>query len=255
MTEPAPTTGRTVLVFAPPEATATTALMEALQGVQAGPELVNQVALGLGRLCHRPPGVPPPTAVIILGAMSGLPVSAIARAVRGLPGLSEVPLIITSDAPLDLPRCATCAPPVDTAAICRLATTDAAAWPAPGAAASPAGEEVFDPVPLRRFDQMSPGTSRDVILALRKDLQLTTERIPGLLAIGDLDALAKVAHKLKGSSGSVGAVELARLCSQLERVAKAGDAAASRSAAEAVPPAIARLEERLSAFSAGPPAP
>ena len=68
--------------------------------------------------------------------------------------------------------------------------------------------------------------------------------IPDLMTANDLPALAKVAHKLKGSSGTIGAIALAHACAALERLATHHDPAYGP-AAQAVLEAIAQLDEHL----------
>ena len=104
---------------------------------------------------------------------------------------------------------------------------------------------VFDPTPLRQIDEDVPGTSHLIVAILRKDLAYAEQAFPALIAADDLGALAKAAHKLKGSSGSVGALEVSQACSQLEVAAKAGERAALAPAHATVIAAVLRLRPEL----------
>lgn len=65
------------------------------------------------------------------------------------------------------------------------------------------------------------------------------------VAVGDLDALAHLAHRLKGGAGALGAAALADAAARLEALARAGDGAPLPAALDAldalVPPTLAAL--------------
>ncbi|MBI5625989.1 MAG: PAS domain S-box protein [Nitrosomonadales bacterium] len=68
---------------------------------------------------------------------------------------------------------------------------------------------------------------------------------------GDPEAVAQSAHRIKGASRMVGAMELEGICAAIERAAKKGDLDSARRAAEVLlDEAIARVEAAISTFIA-----
>jgi CheY-like chemotaxis protein/HPt (histidine-containing phosphotransfer) domain-containing protein len=131
MPDPATASGRPILVLAPADDACAAALIPALRQAGHEPTLVNQVSQGLGLLCRRPAGVPLPGLVIIVDGLSGLGGPAIAKAVRGLPDLTSLPILLLGEAASNLPFCTALPHPLDVAAVCRLAACEAAAWNSP----------------------------------------------------------------------------------------------------------------------------
>lgn len=375
MTNASTPVGRTALVFAPAGHPDASILIQALQGAAIGAVLATRASQGLSLLCNRPTQVQP-AVVIILGGLPGLSGPAIGKAVRSLPGLGEMPLIVVGEAPLDLPRCTVLTPPIDAASICRLAAVDPEAWPPPIAAkqvplsaavaevvlvvddssvirlitstqarfcghpvetcadgkealvriaaggvalilvncrlshldsfetsqeirrgeagtdrhlpiialtvdtsaecrqrclqsgmddclilpldqdhllaairawypTGPAAAAVLTPGPLQRIDLQVPGAAQEIVALFRHDLKRVQEDLPRLLADADVRPLVAAMHKLKGASGSIGAIELARACATLEQSARQGDLASDHTEGKAMLAAINRLDERL----------
>jgi HPt (histidine-containing phosphotransfer) domain-containing protein len=63
---------------------------------------------------------------------------------------------------------------------------------------------------------------RDVLEGFAADARGSLRRMQGHVRIGDAASLAREAHRLKGSSGTVGAIRLADECLEIERAARAG---------------------------------
>lgn len=63
----------------------------------------------------------------------------------------------------------------------------------------------------------------------------------------DLDTIARAAHRLKGTSGMIGAMGLARVAEAMERSAKADDLPSVRCLSDAFSQEIQRLAERIRA--------
>lgn len=84
---------------------------------------------------------------------------------------------------------------------------------------------VFDPEPLRRLESGSPGISKAVIEVYRRDLRAFMEAAPAILRGGDAEVMRRAAHKLKGSSGSIGARELQACALRLEAACRERGAA------------------------------
>jgi HPt (histidine-containing phosphotransfer) domain-containing protein len=64
----------------------------------------------------------------------------------------------------------------------------------------------------------------------------------------DLTSLGRIAHKLKGTSGSLGAMDLHQACSDLDRVARNQDEAACAQAVPVVLQVVDRLRPILASF-------
>jgi HPt (histidine-containing phosphotransfer) domain-containing protein len=84
----------------------------------------------------------------------------------------------------------------------------------------PALASVLDPASLQRLHELDPeGANRVVERVLRAFETSLTRLLPQssqALAQGDHEMLRHVAHTLKSSSASVGALELSRCCSEIE---------------------------------------
>ncbi len=242
-----------VLILAAADAAGATTLVSALEA--QGRTCIHSAQLGqaLVLLGRKPADGPDITLAIISTPITGLGVPAIAQALRSLPGRGQLPILVSGTPPAGLARCA--ALPGDPAAVCRLAAQDPAAWPVapppPPAAATVPALPVLDSGPLRKLDAASPGALAEIAASMQQDLAEAATGIPRLLGGDDpgqplqLAALARLAHKLKGSSGSIGGAELSRCSAELEHAARAGEIERSRSAATTVLAALPRLQAAL----------
>lgn len=99
-----------------------------------------------------------------------------------------------------------------------------------GAAGSGGVAPVLDEAALGRLRQLDPDGSRGflpkVLGTYEGSLQRHLATLAGAAASGDLRLAGDVAHTLKSSSASVGAIGLSQACAAVERLARAGDAAA-----------------------------
>ena len=90
----------------------------------------------------------------------------------------------------------------------------------------------LDPAALARLRELDPegrlGVLQRVLTAFEASLVRSLGELAGLPANGGADALAAIAHTLKSSSASVGALRLAATCVEVERSARAGAPAAQR---------------------------
>jgi CheY-like chemotaxis protein/HPt (histidine-containing phosphotransfer) domain-containing protein len=121
---------------------------------------------------------------------------------------------------------------------------------APAAPSDPSARVIFDPTPLRTIDSVTPGVGRQLADILLADLVRAQATFQQLLADGALDALGRAAHKLKGASGSLGAMELSQACSDLEQATRHQDVVVSRQKVADALLAIARLQPLLTACAA-----
>jgi HPt (histidine-containing phosphotransfer) domain-containing protein len=258
-------TERSALIFAQADQDFVAVLSAAFRANNIRTVQVNLLSKGLSILYQRPSSASPPNLVIILDGLSGLNRLTIAKAVRGLPGLSNLPIIFLGDTPVQFTRCATFTFPVEVEEVCQRAMTDPDTWPTTMTETSTSPSQdttipianvadhsttkaermVFDPTPLRRFNTQGPEIRNKILAILRRNLLRARSEFPRLLSPMDFLSLENEAHKLTGSSGSIGAAELSHACAELEQFAHNGDQLNCRSTVAAVVMAIERLTERL----------
>lgn len=250
-----PDPARRILVFAPANARRMD-LSAALHAAGLVIDLATTLSQGLGQLARRPACAAPPDAVIILEALGGLTPPAIAKAVRGLPGLAAMPIIVADHDPIAAPGIVTVQPPGDPPTICLLAASDPATWVQPAfSAAAPATtppitpDAIFDPRPLAKLERDVPGTSAEILAAMLDNLAQAAVDLPRLMAAHDLVAIGKLAHRIKGSTGSIGATQCADACAALECAARQ-DPTSCPQATLVATQAIDRLSVRLRAINA-----
>jgi HPt (histidine-containing phosphotransfer) domain-containing protein len=105
------------------------------------------------------------------------------------------------------------------------------------------GAGLLDAQALARLQELDPhgqaGLVRRVLLTYAQSLRRLLDQVRTARAAGDREALGQVAHTLKSSSASVGALDLSALCVELEaQLRQPGHA-------DAVP--LAAMLERLQA--------
>jgi len=92
-----------------------------------------------------------------------------------------------------------------------------------------AGEELLDLEVIRDLADVTADSGgaflRGVLERFTAEAGNALERMDGYVRCGDSVSLAREAHRLKGSSGTVGARRLADECLQIERWARAGGCA------------------------------
>jgi PAS domain S-box-containing protein len=90
-----------------------------------------------------------------------------------------------------------------------------------------------------------PGLFADLVDMWAEEARECRAHLGRALAGGDLDAVQRMAHKLKGASTTVGASGVGTLCAELESVAAAGDAAAATTFADRLDEAVQSAEGEL----------
>jgi HPt (histidine-containing phosphotransfer) domain-containing protein len=89
-----------------------------------------------------------------------------------------------------------------------------------GTGRAPAGGEVLDPVALARLRELDPKGENQLVERVLKAFQTSAARLlPQLQAArqtNDRTTVRLVAHTLKSSSASIGAMALSQLCGELE---------------------------------------
>ena len=82
-------------------------------------------------------------------------------------------------------------------------------------------DEVLDSQALARLRELDPPGKTGLLERVLRAFEVSVARLVPQLeqgrASGDLHAIAHVAHTLKSSSASIGALELSRLCADCER--------------------------------------
>jgi HPt (histidine-containing phosphotransfer) domain-containing protein len=192
---------------------------------------------------------------IILDPLARMAVGTIAASLRGLPRCNTLPLILVDTHATALPATLVFEPPGQVAEIVRFAAMPAQAWPTAdtgsvlGACTPPpdagTSQAIFDRQRLMALDAKKPGTLSMLAGILLADLSPFRAEVTRHLAQGDLTTLGRVAHKLKGSSGSLGAMELHEACFALEMAARATDVEGCSRTATAVLSAVDRLSPIL----------
>jgi histidine phosphotransfer protein HptB len=89
-------------------------------------------------------------------------------------------------------------------------------------APTPAGPPRLDAVALARLRELDPDGRHGVVTRVLTAFETSLARMTSQLQaergdVGDAGVVATVAHTLKSSAASVGALELSRLCAEVER--------------------------------------
>jgi HPt (histidine-containing phosphotransfer) domain-containing protein len=91
---------------------------------------------------------------------------------------------------------------------------------APGAPASAAPSEVLDPQALARLRELDPTGEGKLLQRVLQAFESSVARLLPQLkearAAGDLPTVRHVAHTMKSSSASIGALKLSQLCTDIE---------------------------------------
>jgi HPt (histidine-containing phosphotransfer) domain-containing protein len=123
------------------------------------------------------------------------------------------------------------------------------AEPAAGHGAPP---PVLDPATFERLRQLDPDGSRgfvgQVLRTYAASLERYLEAIAAARAAGELRPVGETAHTLKSSSAAVGALTFAACCAEVERLARAGDAAALGAPLDALLDEAARVRTAVRAM-------
>lgn len=84
----------------------------------------------------------------------------------------------------------------------------------------------LDPTALDKLRELDPTGQQQVVRRVLTAYEQSLERMLGELgaarAAADLDTVARIAHTLKSSSASVGALDLSRRCAEAEKVLRGG---------------------------------
>jgi CheY-like chemotaxis protein len=118
---------------------------------------------------------------------------------------------------------------------------------------APGDDDVLDSGALTALRDLQDEGEPAVLAAVIADyLRDTPPRLAALheaLARADAEAVRREAHGIKGSSGYLGAVEMTRLCTELEEQARAGDLTQAPELVHAIAAAFERVHAHLGALA------
>ncbi|HUR18958.1 MAG TPA: response regulator [Acidimicrobiales bacterium] len=113
------------------------------------------------------------------------------------------------------------------------------------------GHGPLDTAALEQLRELEVRSGRAVVDTLVRSYLTSAEdgmrELSTAIEAGDLESVARVAHRLRGSSGAVGAVGVAKAFALLERAGKSGDLAGAGDALTTVTAELARARPALEA--------
>ncbi len=117
------------------------------------------------------------------------------------------------------------------------------------------GGAAIDEATFARLRELDPDGRRGFVRQVLQTYERSLERQLGALnaaaSAGDVAAAGEVAHALKSSSASVGALGLSTLCAALERLARGADPQALGAPLEALQAEAARVRAAVQAMLTG----
>lgn len=85
----------------------------------------------------------------------------------------------------------------------------------------------LDPAAIDKLRELDPSGKQQVVQRVLNAYEQSLERMLGELRaarpVRNLDTIARIAHTLKSSSASVGALALSRRCAEAEKVLRSGE--------------------------------
>ncbi len=84
-------------------------------------------------------------------------------------------------------------------------------------------DNILDPSILRHIDSLQPGSAQSILKTFGRDLDRCLEEMPMLLEQRGHAKLSQIAHRLRGSAGTLGAEHLSAICGRIEQAARNGD--------------------------------
>ena len=114
---------------------------------------------------------------------------------------------------------------------------------------SPDGAAVLAEEPIERLREMGRAMSGDVphriIELYLGDAPARLAELRRALSAGDARAMEEAAHSIKGSSATLGALELAELCQELERIASRAMPSRAQARLDELEAEYARVEKAM----------
>lgn len=167
------------------------------------------------------------------------------RRIRADLGLARQPRIIAMTAFATREHQSACAAagmddyvtkPIDVRALRALLVEEPVARAASGRSVRPSSIDgaVLDPTTLATVESLGASFVQEMVSLFLASASDRVPRLRGALDRGELQVVASLAHELRGSSATVGALQLQRACDRLETSAGAGDHADAMEAATIV---------------------
>ena len=103
----------------------------------------------------------------------------------------------------------------------------------------------LDPSLIAGLRELGSADFRDLVQLFLDDGALRVAALRAAEGAGDVDAMARVAHSLKGSAATFGATALADCCRQLQALASSGDVSGAASLVDSVDAGFARAGDAL----------
>ncbi len=173
-------------------------------------------------LAARRAGAPPPALMAVEAGLKGMGPVLLARALRSLPGMGGLPLLLLgAGVPAGLERSASADTPA-TAGAAAHALLAAGASSGMAGAAAPPEQPVLDPAVVARVRAYGEPMFQQLVGQYLDELPQRLAQIEQALGRGDLKGGGGIAHALKGSSGSLGMGRLWQACGTLEKECREG---------------------------------
>lgn len=99
---------------------------------------------------------------------------------------------------------------------------------------------------LTQLDQMAPGLGHRIGKLFLEDSRTRIAELALSLTSGDADAVADIAHAIRGAAANVGADAMARASTSLQGLGRAGNLAEARSSFDRLSEAFAQVRKDLS---------
>ncbi len=204
-------------------------------------------------LLAQPAGLEAPLGVAVaMGNLPDMPAETLVRALHAMPGLDALPVILVGGGGQRAPDCISCAAGTSPGDLAALASREAHGTTAGRVAGeAPTGQaaadaEVLTDGYLRQAEALAPGSIQPIVSAMLADLEKAHSDLPRLAAEpGRIQDLRKLAHSLKGASGSIGAMALSRSSARLEMAIRSGERDGVGSLAQDLGREIGRLRSVL----------
>lgn len=143
------------------------------------------------------------------------------QVIRGQAALAEAAL---AEAPAGQP--AVPSPPAAVALPVAVADSPPPAVPVPAVVVGPSAAPALDPQVMAQLRKLRRADGRNVLAELAELFERETapavDQLRTALAAADAEGVRQLAHRLRGSSSTIGAKGLAALCTELEHAARAG---------------------------------
>jgi HPt (histidine-containing phosphotransfer) domain-containing protein len=112
-----------------------------------------------------------------------------------------------------------------------------------------AGKPVLDAACMAELRALDPDGKAQLVKRVLATYQASLAKLAAQLQVaradGAWDQVSRVAHTLKSSSASIGALALSSLCADIERLLRAGDSASALSLTDQFQAEVLRVDEAV----------